>query len=306
MRLKSVIAVALSLSFVASLPLARGEDELHKQTEVKKMLQAIVDNHLQPPAGRSVAEILPTLTQALASPDPQLRDDLAFTILSDWVYEKALLTPEQLKTFIAQLLSNLHAGVGDEGKDDVFQRSFSALTLSVIVARDNKEPFLREDEFRKVLDGALSYFADERDTRGFDETKGWIHTVAHTSDLLKFLARSRYLQVGDQGRIIEALANKLHAVTNVFVQGEDERMARVVISLLHRPDLDLDAFRQWLSARKLDGKFPEKASLSNLRLMQNTHHILTSLWTEISVDKRPFQKGDEVTAALKDTLAELM
>ncbi len=300
------MVAALGLSLIASSPLVRGEGESLKDSEAKKMLQAIMDNHLQPPPGHSIAEILPTLIRALASPDPQLRDDLAFTILSDWVYEKALLTPEQLTTFIAQLLSNFHAGIGNEGKDDVFLRSFSALTLSVIVARDNKAPFLREDEFRKVLDGALSYFADERDTRGFDETKGWIHTVAHTSDLLKFLARSRYLQVADQGRIMEALANKLHAAPNVFAHGEDERMARVVISLLHRPDLDLDAFRQWLNERKLDGKFPEKANLSNLRLMQNTRHILSSLLTEMSVDRLPFEKGDEVIAALKDAVAEFM
>ncbi len=151
----------------------------------------------------------------------------------------------------------------------------------------------------------MSYFAGEKETRGFDETKGWIHTVAHTSDLPKFLARSRYLRVADQQRILEGLANKLHTVTNVFGQGEDERMARVVISLLHRPDLELDAFRRWLNGRKIDGKFPEHADLTNLRLMQNTRHLLMSLWGEMSVDKRPFKKADDVTVSLKDTLAKL-
>jgi hypothetical protein len=82
-------------------------------------------------------------------------------------------------------------------------------------------------------------------------------------------------------------------------------MARVVISLLHRPDVDMDAFRQWLAARKVDGKFPSKLNLANLRLMQNTHHLLTSLWAEMSVDKRPFEKADAITAAVRDTLAEL-
>jgi hypothetical protein len=305
MRTKVVTVVAINAGLLFLLPSVRGEEKPLSEAEARKLLQTIADNHLQPPPEREAAEILPALTHALASSDPHLRDDLAFTILSSWIYEKAIFTPEELRPLISQLLLNLHVGLGNEGKDDVFQRSFSALTLSVIVARDNKEPFLRVDEFRQILDNALSYFAQERDTRGFDEAKGWIHTVAHSSDLLKFLARSRHLAVADQGRILEALASKLQTVANVFGQGEDERMARVVISLLHRPDVDMDAFRQWLAARKVDGKFPSKLNLANLRLMQNTHHLLTSLWAEMSVDKRPFEKADAITAAVRDTLAEL-
>lgn len=297
--------VAFTLSLVTA-PLLCGRDEQPGEGEAKKLLQSIVDNKFQPPVGRRPAEFLPTLSRSLASPDPKLRDDLAFTILSDWIYDKALLDPEELRPLIAELLSNLRVGLEEEGSDKVLLRSFSALTLSVIAARDNKQPFLRAEEFRQLLDGALSYFAAERDTRGFDETKGWIHTVAHTSDLLKFLARSRYLAAADQARILDALSKKIEAVSNIFGEGEDERMARVVISLLHRPDLDLSGVRSWLTATSKDAKFRTQPTRATLHVMQNTRHLLTSLLAEMSVDKRPFTNSDEVSTALKDALAELM
>ncbi len=120
MFLKLVIVVALGLSLVTPFSCVRGEAEQLKEGEAKEMLQTITENHLQPPQGRSAAEILPTLARALASPDSQLRDDLASTILSDWIYQKALLTPEQLRTLMPQLLGNLRVGIGDEGNDDVF------------------------------------------------------------------------------------------------------------------------------------------------------------------------------------------
>jgi hypothetical protein len=299
--------VTLSLLTICLAPAhVSAADDPGSAPDTKALLQSIVSHEFQPPAGRSPRDLMPDLTRALASPDPQLRDDLAFTILTAWIYEKRLLGPDELRGLIEKLLANLRSGIGQQNTDEVFVRSFSALTLSVVVARDNAEPFLREDEFRRLFDAALNFFADERDTRGFDPTKGWIHTVAHTSDLLKFLARSRYVRPADQGRLLDALAAKLRAAPEVFGQGEDERMARVVISLVRRPDLDENALRAFLDGRKIDGKFPEKPTLDNLRLLQNTHHLLTSLWSVLSVDDRPFEHSESVTKMMRDTLGAVL
>src|SRR5262249_27714329 len=157
----------------------------------------------------------------------------------------------------------------------------SALTLSVIAARENEQPFLGDAEYQRLLDGALTYFHDERDLRGFDATKGWMHSAAHTSDLLKFLARNPRLRAADQARILDALLAKNRDAPSAFVQGEDERMARVVISLVYRPDFDRDAYRAWLTAAGGVAKFPSPASVPSLRSQQNVRHLLTALWTEL-------------------------
>ena len=62
---------------------------------------------------------------------------------------------------------NLQAGLGEPSGDAAFRRSFSALNLSVIAARENAAPFLSQDEFDKFLSTMLDYLAREKDTRGF-------------------------------------------------------------------------------------------------------------------------------------------
>jgi Protein of unknown function (DUF2785) len=306
-RLSSSLAVLCAL-FCATIVLSAAERPAASVSvmDTKTLLRSIVLHENQPPAGRTAKEILPELTRQLASPDPELRDDLAFSILTVWIYEKRLLSSDDLRSLATTLLSNLRRGIGEQNADTVFVRSFSALTLSIIVARDNEEPFLSEGEFRNFLNAALTYFRDERDTRGFDAQKGWIHTVAHTSDLLKFLARSRYLSGEDQGRILEALVAKLHAVSEVFGQGEDQRMARVVISIVRRSDLQKDAIRAWFDQRKADAKFPDKPSVESLRFEQNTLHFLVSLWAALSIEDRPSDNAEVVKGLLRGVLRTVM
>jgi Protein of unknown function (DUF2785) len=307
MQLSSSLAVSCAL-FSAAIGLSAPELSAASASvaDTKTLLRSIVSHENQPPAGRTAKEILPELTRQLASTDPELRDNLAFTILTVWIYEKRFLSPDDLRSLTTALLSNLRRGIGEQNADTVFVRSFSALTLSIIVARDNEEPFLSEEEFRSLLNAALTYFRDERDSRGFDEQKGWIHTVAHTSDLLKFLARSRYLSAEDQGRILEALVAKLHAVSEVFKQGEDQRMARVVISIARRSDLQKDVVRTWFDQRKADVKFPNKPSVESLRFEQNMLHFLVSLWAALSIDNRPSDNAQVVKGLLRGVLRTVM
>src|SRR5215471_4858000 len=174
----------------------------------KAYWQAIAKGDFEPPAGVTAAQLVPELVANLASPDPELRDDLSATILTSWIARKKLLGPEDLRSLITTLRTNLRQGIGTTDGDGVLLRSFSALTLSIVVARDNEAPFLTEAEQAALLDSALDYFHDERDLRGFDPALGWMHSAAHTADLLKFLARSARLPAGAQPRILAALAAK--------------------------------------------------------------------------------------------------
>jgi hypothetical protein len=257
------------------------------------------------PAGQTAQRLAPELIGSLGSPDPELRDDLALSILTSWIYQQKLLGPEDLRPMVQRLEGNLRKGVGETGTDGVLLRSFSALTLSVITARDNDAPFLTADEFSGLLDAALAYFHDERDTRGFDPAKGWMHSAAHTSDLLKFLARNPRLPAAGQSRILAALVAKNRDASSPYVQGEDERMARAAISVVRRADFDRGVFREWLAAAQAASKFPSPASADALRAQQNVRHLLTALWTELSVDDRPSEGADFAKTALRDALKTL-
>jgi Protein of unknown function (DUF2785) len=271
----------------------------------KAYWQAIAKNKSGVPPGTTAAALAPELIANLGSPDPELRDELSLSILTAWIYQNKLLGPEDLRPIVETLRANLRNGIGESGTDTVLRRSFSALTLSIVAARDNETPFLSPAEFRELLDAALAYFHDERDLRGFDAQKGWMHSAAHTADLLKFLARNRNLAQGDQGRILAALTAKNRDAAAPFAQGEDERMARVAISIARRDDLDRTAFRAWLDELRAVAKFPDPPAIPSLRAQQNVRHLMAALWTELSVDERPSPGADFARQALRETIKGL-
>jgi hypothetical protein len=159
-----------------------------------------------------------------------------------------LLTPDQQREVLAMWTANLRQGLGEPGTDAVFQRSFSALNLSLMAARDNREPFLTKPEFDAFFDTMVAYFEGERDARGYDKAKGWVHTAAHTADALKFLARNAKLDAAQQARLLVAIDRKAGTFGEVFQWGEDSRIGDVVVSLIAREDFDQAGFDAWLAA----------------------------------------------------------
>lgn len=271
----------------------------------KAFWQAIVNAKFEVPAGETAAGLASELLTHLGSPDPELRDELAATILTSWIYEKKLLTPDELRPLVVTLRQNLRRGIGTQDTDATLLRSFSALTLSIVAARENVTPFMTAGEYGQLLDSALAYLHDERDTRGYDARRGWIHTAAHTADLLKFLARHPLLPPTGQARILAALLIKNREAGAPFAQGEDERMARVAISVVRRGDFDRAAFTAWLDTAKETASFPKPPTVDQLRAQQNVRHLLAALWTALSVDERPSEGADFARSALRERLKTL-
>src|SRR5262245_30520650 len=171
--------------------------------------RGVVKAKYEVPAGESAPALAGELVDLLASPDPELRDEIAYSTLANWIYEKKIIAPDGIRAISARLTQNMRIGIGERGTDGVFRRSFSALALSVVVARDNAAPFLLKGEITSFLNSALDYLKAEQDVRGYDAAKGWMHSAAHTADLLKFLARSTQLDASDQPRILDAITLKL-------------------------------------------------------------------------------------------------
>ena len=165
------------------------------------------------------------MNMLLASPDPVLRDEVAYTAAERWIVRDQVVVPDELQRLLALWSANLDDGLGAAGDDRVFKRSFSALCLSLVAARDVATPFLRADEVQRFFDRLLDYFPRERDLRGFDAARGWMHTPAHTADAFKFLARSRTSPRANLARLLDAVRAKLESSDAVFAWGENDRMA---------------------------------------------------------------------------------
>ena len=206
------------------------------------------------PAGASAAALSREVLALLGSTDPELRDGVGYEAFASWVYRDELLQPAELESLRVTLMSSARAGLGDAEADGVFERSFALLDLSVLTAEDLKRPFLTETGFQELLSLALDALARERDLRGYVRGKGWAHATAHAADLLKFLARSRHLTAGDGARIVSQIAERLRTARQVFVWGEDARLAAALVSLAARSDFEPAPFDAWLVRLEADNE----------------------------------------------------
>jgi hypothetical protein len=269
----------------------------------------IADRDFAVPEGMNAFALLLEMNELLGSPDPVLRDRVAYGAAARWIYRQRLLTPPQQTQVLAMWTRNLEAGLGERTTDSIFRRSFSALNLSILAALDNEAPFLSAQEHKAFVDRALAYFEAERDRRGYDPAKGWMHAAAHTADLLKFLARSPKLTSSAQARMLEAISQKCARFGEVFQWGEDERIAQVIRSIARRPDLDRPAFERWLAGppvryRELWARAPSIdpgafAEVQNLKL------VLRAAYVALSLDPNLPQNTESVRRLLGDTLAKM-
>lgn len=199
------------------------------------------------PAGENVLALASELAAQLGDTDPELRDEYPYTALTAWLFPEPVLDAAQRNSLARQLDAQLGRGLGELGGEGVLLRSFSALHLSLLAKSDLDHPFLDDAAWRAELDRALAYFAAEKDVRGWVAGSGWHHSVAHTADWLKFLARSPRFTPADQARVLAAIEAKLAGLDEVLVWGEDERIAQTVVSIVRRDDFDAPTFSAWLA-----------------------------------------------------------
>ena len=197
------------------------------------------------PQNESALPLALEAASLLASTDPELRDATAYEAIETWVYREQRLDAAELNQLRATLSANARRGLGEASGDGLFLRSFSILALAVLAAEDLKKPFLDSQPFDGLVDLAIEELGGERDLRGYIPGKGWGHATAHTADLLKFLARSHRLRPEQQSRMVNAIAERLRSAGQVFVWGEDARLAAALTAIAGRSDADPGPFLAW-------------------------------------------------------------
>jgi len=248
--------------------------------------RAIAKNHYAIPAGQEAFPLARELSGYLGSPDPELRDDLAYSILAVWIIRQKKFSPEELVTLVEEWQSNLQTGIGETGTDGIFKRSFSALCLSSLAERDLKDPFLGEGRFRTLLNAALTYLGGERDLRGFDAKKGWIHTTAHTADLLAALAQNKLFTKQDQERVLKAITQRLATANEIFSYGEQDRLAHVAAVIASREDFDRGVWDSWLTELDKEDKVVWQNSPPKLQALaryENDSYFMSAAVAQISL-----------------------
>jgi hypothetical protein len=267
----------------------------------KEYWRGIAAKKYEMPEGEKAFGLAKELSGYLKSSDPELRDDLAYSILAEWILAKNAFSSEELLALEAEWRGNLRAGIGESGTDSIFLRSFSALCLAAIAERELKSPFLGEERYRKLLDAALEYLSEEKDLRGFNEKKGWIHATAHTADLIAALARHPLFTEGDQARVMEAVGRRVETARVIFSFGEQDRLANALAAMAGRADFNLAGFELWVSRMdKADFAIWKESPprIDGLQRFENDSYLLSAFVARVSLGEMTSGAEEARKAAL--------
>ncbi len=267
----------------AESPLPPPDDQLARW-------QAIRADGDAPPDGTTAAALVPELLDYLASPDPVRRDAIAFEVLATWVVLEPRLDAAEVRALAAQLQDRLAAPL--DVPDGVYGRSFAALALSLVVARDLADPaapVLDATGRRDLLAAARAYAQREDDLRGHTGAKGWAHAAAHTADLLKFLARAPTFTDDDRAVVLDAVAAlvvRRHGFN--LHHGEDARLAMPVLEAVKR-GVAHDALDAWVAAlaAPLGEPWPDPFDPALYAAQRNARNLLVTLFTQLTLLPEP-------------------
>lgn len=300
-RLSWIALVIGAMASVSLGPSIARAQEAHG----KEFWRKIAANKYEVVEGGKTFALAKELSGYLKSSDPELRDDLAYSILAEWILEKDAFTADELLALEAEWRGNLRTGIGENGTDAIFGRSFSALCLAAIAERELKTPFMGEARYRALLDAALNYLRDEKDLRGFDAKKGWIHATAHTADLLAVLARHPSFTPQDQAAVLKAIGQRIETADVIFAFGEQDRLANAVGAMAQRTDFVTVGFEAWLHQMDIADQSIWKDSppkMNGLQRFENDSYLLSAFVARISQGEMSNAAGEAKKAALKSLL----
>lgn len=240
------------------------------------------------PAGAQADDAVDELAALLADRDPTARDRLGFEVLVRWL-EPGGLSDAAIDRLRDVLVARTAGPIVDG--DPVFARSFAALALSAITAREVKAPRWDVATLGAQVAAAVAYAGRETDLRGYTgAATGWAHAAAHTADWLKFLARHPRLDAAGARAILDGLAALVARPHGVRLShGEDERVAAAIRAVARRglvDDAGLDAWLTTMLAPVAAG-WPEPFDPAVYATQRNARDALVSAFVALSIDDSP-------------------
>lgn len=207
--------------------------------------QRVLSTGLAVPEDRPLADLTAELTAMLGSPDPQVRDGMAYPALSTWI---ASGTYDFLLSGLGDgIAAGLQYGLGEQDTDSVFRRSLSAAVLGDCLNRENTERLVGREKVLEWGDRLAGWFLREADLRGWVDDKGWAHSLAHGSRALGALAANRHLAAPELSVVLDVIGDRLtDPELPLLLSGELDQMAATTCTVLRRNILDLRVVEPWV------------------------------------------------------------
>ncbi|AOZ72078.1 hypothetical protein BK816_01185 [Boudabousia tangfeifanii] len=197
------------------------------------------------------------LVELLASPDPKIRDGWALETLAEGVLTGRWKQAE------AEILD---AAIRMLSHPQIQGRAFAPLLLCWLMQTGVKD--------RKIFDACSHWYLTETDERGYDQTLGWLHSIAHGADALGYCAQ---YQIATGEEVLAIFARKISGSKTVWQGGENERIVAAITRTLHfQPQTDSDAFFHALPTNllpQLDPREPNAPLQINLKTVLSTWYL---------------------------------
>lgn len=218
---------------------------------LKGQLRIIKNNNYEIASDINYYELTGEMLKYIGSPDPELRDELIYSILSNWII-KEVFTSEQLREILNITLDELHLfyKIGEIESDSVFTRSFSVLLIPPILITHRKNNILSKSEVLNIFNKIILYLREEKDLRGYIKEKGWAHTVAHSADALDEFAMCNYIGHDELLEMLEIIKFKIADRHYAYIHEEDERMVTAVVNIIERRELKESELIDWIEGFK--------------------------------------------------------
>lgn len=178
--------------------------------------------------------LLQEMLAHIGSVDAELRDHLIYRTFIELLSDN-LLTPQQLHYLFETAISEdfLYLHIGEKATDSVFTRSFSALLVAGLLAKDAELLVLNDDDLHIFFQKIGRYLLLEQDIRGYVQDKGWAHSIAHGADLAATTIKHPKFDLQYAPSILHAL-KLVTWKDNVYINDEEERLINIVDALLQQ------------------------------------------------------------------------
>lgn len=231
----------------------------------------------------SVDELALELMSCLGSPDPELRDQIGYELYVDWLRNDHLADDTRVR-----LLGDLSMRIREPASDRSLSRSFSALILAELMRSDANRAFMSSEQLGRLLTDATEALQRETDYRGLVADIGWVHPIAHLSDLLWRFALHPKTTPAQGITMLDAVKTKIAPTQTAYAFNESDRLARVVSTLIRRQLLEVQDTAMWIESfavpttmEKWSDAFRTPEGMAELH---NTKQFLRALSDQLAAD----------------------
>jgi len=298
--IRIVSATAAALLFLAGIGPAMAADGCTPEGYSRQEFLDLKQSGFEVPDEAVRNELAVGLMACLSDPDPRIRDGVAFEAVSGWLRGQALSTETQ-----RALYEVLVAQLTGEPDASGFRQPFAALLLSEVARTDRVEAWMTPALRERLVAVAAAYLEGVDDYRGFSESEGWRHGVAHGSDLVLQLVLNPNVDAAQIERLMTALRTQVAPGGEVFyVYGEPGRLARAVYYAYSRGAAPDSFWIEWMGRGSDPGPLGDWssafASQAGLARRHNTMAFLLALHfnSTLSGEEQDARLGEWVKAAI--------